>query len=106
MNLDFRSEMALPERAPSQRPSGRPTGAQSDSAQLVARRPADDTKATDIVATFVTEAMKELAAVSWKRASPNSGPLTTEEGPMVKPITPHLPGRSLAAAAASALLGG
>ena len=65
MNLDFRSEMALAGARAFAK--GLPVG-QADtkdgSALLAAARSADDTAATDIVATIVTEATKELAAVS------------------------------------------
>lgn len=62
MNLDFRSEMAVAgARAfAAGRQSGQ-TGAQGGPAQLVAAQPAGDTTATEIIATIVTEATKELA---------------------------------------------
>jgi hypothetical protein len=65
MNLDFRSEMALAgARAfAAGRQSGQ-TGAQGSLAQVVVARPADDTTVTEIIATIVTEATKELAAAS------------------------------------------
>ena len=65
MNLDFRSETALAgARAFA---AGLPVGqaaARGGPGQIAAARPADDTTATEIIATIVTEATRELAAAS------------------------------------------
>ena len=65
MNLDFRSEAALAgARAFAAGLQVGKIGVQGSSVQLAAARPADDTTATGIIATIVTEATKELAAAS------------------------------------------
>lgn len=65
MNLDFHSEMALAgARAFATGVPVGQAGAQDGSARISSTHPADDTTATGIIATIVTEATKELAAAS------------------------------------------
>ena len=63
MNLDFRSEMALAgARAFAAGLRDGRTGVKGGATKFVAVPRADDATATDIIATIVTEATKELVA--------------------------------------------